>query len=202
MAAASVVYPEYRVAYLGHSLVTCDTLRPRSIPMEGVHMDLIRHGGARADKFFDYPEFTNALDSNYYQLAIVMIGGNDIEENTSVDELFGNLMSIYNAFTDKGITCVMCTIEPRVYPNNHPHYVDAETYKKISRAINRRLQRALKGHVILLGGNTFPMEVRIMDGIHPTFEGRERIWNKVSKAISQHHNIWKESQEPVQMFQF
>lgn len=202
MAASSVVYPEYRVAYLGHSLVTCDTLRPRSTPMEGVKMDLIKRGGARADRFFEYPEFTHALDSNKYDLAIVMIGGNDIEQQTSVNELSGNLMAIYHAFKDKGITCVMCTIEPRVYPDNHPHYVDAKTYEKVSRAVNKKLQRALKGNVILLGGKTFPTDLRIMDGIHPNFEGRERIWNKVSSAIRHHFNIWKQTQQPVQMFEF
>lgn len=52
MAASSVVYPKYGVAYLGQSLVTCDTLRLRSTPMEGVKMDMVRHGGARADRFF------------------------------------------------------------------------------------------------------------------------------------------------------
>lgn len=65
-------------------------------------------------------------------------------------------MPIYRAFTDKGITCVMCTIEPITYPDSHSHYVNADVCKRVSRAVNRKLQHALKGHVILVGGNAFP----------------------------------------------
>ena len=76
----------YDVAYVGHSLVTCDTLRPVTNPWPYVTMKMIRVGGARADKFFDYPQFQEVLNPGYH-LVIIMLVDNDISEATDVRKL-------------------------------------------------------------------------------------------------------------------
>ena len=79
-------------------------------------MDMVKKGGARADKFFDFPEFQQVLDFGLYDLVIIMISGNDVLEDTNSDELAGHITRIHQAFTEKGTTCVMYTVEPSVYP--------------------------------------------------------------------------------------
>ena len=115
----------YDVAYLGQSLVTCDMLRPITNPWSYVNMKMIRVGGARADKFFEYPQFQEVLKPGYH-LVIIMLGGNDISEATDVRKLVADLLAIYDAVESYGATCVLCTIEKRDYPANHPHFVDSE----------------------------------------------------------------------------
>ena len=44
--------------------------------------------------------------------------------------------------------------------------------KKFLNAVNKKLQKLLKGNLIILGGLTYPAGLRVMDGIHTTFEGR------------------------------
>ena len=179
----------YEVAYVGHSLVTCDTLRPVKNPWPHVNMDMIRVGGARADKFFEYPQLQEVLQSGF-DLVIIMLGGNDISEATDVKKLVADLLQIHEAVESFGATCVLCTIEKREYPPNHPHFVDSEVYNKIMNAVNKKLCKTLKGKIILLGGLTYPLDVRVMDRIHPTWEGRKRIWSKVHKAIKFHYDQW------------
>lgn len=193
---AKVVSPQghkyYDVAYVGHSLVTCDTLRPVTNPWPFVTMDMIRVGGARVDQFFEYPQFERVLKPGYH-LVIVMLGGNDISEKTDVKKLVTDLLAIHQAIESYGATCVLCTIEKREYPPNHPHFVDPQVYNKIMNAVNKKLCKTLKGKIILLGGLTYPLDVRTMDQIHPNWEGRKRIWAKVHKAIKFHYDQWAAS---------
>ena len=181
-------YPYYQVCYLGHSLVTCDTLRPQTEPVIGVNMEMIRKSGARVDRFFEYPAFQPVLQRGYH-LVIVMLGGNDINEATDPNKLAADYLAIHQAIESHGAKCVLCTVEKRVYKPGHIHYVEPEVYRKIMNAVNRKLARALKGKLILLGGKTYPLDLRT-DGIHPTFEGRRHIWNKVVGAIKFHHEEW------------
>ena len=57
-------------------------------------------------------------------------------------------------------------------------------------AVNKKLVKLLKGKIILLGGKTYLLDVRVMDRIHPTWEGPKRIWSKVRKAIKFHYDQW------------
>ena len=107
----------YDVAYVGHSLVTCDTLRPVTNPWPYVTMKMIRVGGARADKFFDYPQFQEVLNPGYH-LVIIMLVDNDISEATDVRKLVADLLAIHEAVESHGATCVLCTIEKREDPPN------------------------------------------------------------------------------------
>ena len=39
-----------------------------------------------------------------------------------------------------------------------------------------------------MGGDANPLEPRIMDRIHPSWEGRRQIWYKVKGAIQYHYD--------------
>lgn len=105
-------------------------------------MEMVKRG-ARADKFFDYPEFHQVLDSTLFDLVVVMIGKNDINEDTRPAEFVGYMLSSHQALTEKGVTCVMCTKESRLYPPNHPHYVDRECHIEISMRVNEKYKNSL-----------------------------------------------------------
>ena len=101
---------DFEVAYVGHSLVTCDTLLPVKNPWPHVNMNMIRVGGARANKFFEYPQFQEVLQPGF-DLVIIMLGGNDISEATDVKRLVADLLKIHDTVESFGATCVLCTIE-------------------------------------------------------------------------------------------
>lgn len=126
----------YNVACIGHFIVTCDTLQPRTVPVEGVHMDMIRRGGLGQNTFFDYPALQQGLDSILYDLVVVIRDRNYLSEDT-------RLLSIHKAFTETGVICVMYTTESRVHLPNH-HYLGPECYKKTSKRVNNKLQKSLK----------------------------------------------------------
>ena len=180
---------DMQVAYIGHSNVKCDVLRPREI--EGVDLTLISVGGARADTFFSRPEFRPVLSPGF-DLVIVMLGGNDIGPSTVMGELVQALKDIHAAIEATGATCLVCTIEKREYPTGHPHYVDPVIYNKICNGVNKKIQKEFKGKIIILGGRIFPVELRLMDGVHATLEGRQNIWRKVLGAI----RFWFERWNP------
>lgn len=128
-----------------------------------------------------------------------MLGGSDVSGDTSVNDLTAQTIKIHKALTEKGATCVMCTIEPRVTPQNHPLYIDPERYKEITNAVNKKQQKVWKDNLIFLGGLTFPVDLRVMDVIHPTPEGRRHVWNKVSWAIEHFYEIWKQNKDQIHM---
>ena len=71
-------------ASIGYSLVPCDTLRPVTNPWPYVNMKRITVGGARADKFFEYPQFEEVLKAGHNLVVMIMLGGSDISEATDV----------------------------------------------------------------------------------------------------------------------
>lgn len=146
--------------------------------MEDIHKDMARKGGARADRLFDYLEFHHVTDSINYAVVIVKIGGYDVIENTRIGDLVGHMMNIHQAFAVKGVTCVMCTLESRAYPPNYLHYIDSECYKKVSRKVNEKLQKSLKGNIITLGGQIFPMDLTVMDDEDTSFESKKTFGNR------------------------
>lgn len=50
-----------------------------------------------------------------------------------------NYFEIYETSEFYGATCALYIIDKRVYPPNHPHYVDPEVYKKIMNSVNKML---------------------------------------------------------------
>ena len=62
-----------------------------------------------------------------------MLVGNDIHEATDERKLVVELLTIHEAVESHGATCVLCTIDKREYPTNHPHVVNRKVYNKIGK---------------------------------------------------------------------
>ena len=77
------IQPHFQMAYIRHSLVTCNTLKPQTEPIPLVNMQLISHGRTPVDTFFEYPKVTKVLKPGY-NLVIVVLGGNDIGAKADV----------------------------------------------------------------------------------------------------------------------
>lgn len=178
---------EYRVAFVGHSLVTCEAENPNH-PLPGVFMRTFRVGGARVDRFFTYPMFRESLEWRH-DLTVLMIGGNDIAPNMKSRDLINNILEICSEYEKRGSVCVWCTIESRVYPEGHKYYVDPDTYRKLTNVVNRELKKKRKGKIVLMGGRMYDETHRVSDGIHPNQEGRARIWEKIKLCIQYHKGV-------------
>ena len=180
--------PVRHVAWVGHSMVSWATLNPHYQPIPNVRFTLYRKGGAKLLKFEEYPEFREALESRS-DLAIVWLGGNDINPDTNITQIMNGYRRVKNLFAQQGIPVVFQTIEPRRYPPSHPAYMPLAQYNSIKNAINRHIQRTYYGNVIITGGRCFLPDELEDDGVHPTREARTRVERKIVGLVCQRFNL-------------
>lgn len=178
-----------RVGWVGHSQVSWASADPKQQPqIKGVEVILYKKPGAKAIKFFEYPELTMALDDNL-DLVVLWIGSNDIHPNETISHICNSIKDILEAFGSKGIPTYFMTVEPRVYPESSPYYVPPEVYQKMRNAINKHFQRELKGRILLTGGVAINASHLMIDGVHAGWQGRANIETKLVGLICNYFNI-------------
>ena len=189
---AQFPYPSCNVGWVGHSQVGWQNLNDNYQPVPDAHVTLYRKPGALARNFFTYPELTQALEDNL-DLAILWIGGNDIEPNTSPRIILDDLRQIITGFQRANTDVIIMTIEARNYAEGSRHYVAPDIYNRIKNTINRRLQKDYAGRMILTGGLTVNSSHHSWDGVHLNRRGRENIEHKVIGAINYYMQGWREN---------
>ena len=124
-----------RVALVGHSQI------PYDLEVDGAEVSIFRAPGGKAYAFYEDDRLSDVLNWSG-DLAIVWLGSNDIEEDTSVGEVVENIVNIKESIEeDCGATVVIILVEPRMYPDDYP--VTQSRYSKIQRGINRKLKKKL-----------------------------------------------------------
>lgn len=179
----------YRVGWIGHSQVGWASLDPGFQPIEGVKVDLFRRSGAKAMEFFETPELVAALDEPL-DMAIVWLGGNDLNPNTDLVALKQQCTRIMNAFLERGVTTYFMTVEPRKYPQSSKHFVDPQIYTKLRNGLDHYMKRKHPGKIIITGGLTITEDLLAIDGVHVIREGRVRVQNKIVNLIQTHYVKW------------
>ena len=184
-------YPNCNIGWVGHSQVGWQSLNPNHQPIPDATVTLYRKPGALAKNFFSYPELTQALQDNL-ELAILWIGGNDINPSTSPRTILDDIRQIRQEFSRVNTNVIIMTVETRRYQEGSRHYVNPQVYNRMKNAINRRLQKDYAGRIILTGGLTVNESHLNVDGVHLGREGRGNIENKVVGAINNYMVGWRE----------
>ena len=171
---------KFKAAIVGHSQVPkqIDDLPSR------VELDIYRSPGARALGFFSNERLIKVFD-NRYDFVILWIGSNDIHLHCSVAEIAHAIKNIVDQLLARCTPRVrICLIEPRATEARWKPLMEQETYNKIAKGINNKLQkRLLKGkEVISFGAKPFWYFLR-SDGVHFTPEGKLRVVIKLRAAI-------------------
>ena len=172
--------PGFRAAIVGHSHV------PTSLDIDDdtVQLDLYRAPGGKAHNFFN-DERLNPILQHKYDLVILWIGSNDIKENSSVKDLARKIKQLVQTIEEKCEAEVRtCMIEPRKPGLVGRFRVEEETYRKVAKAVNRKLQsKELRGkRVIDFGAKPF-WDALGWDGVHFNRQGREHVNAKLANCV-------------------
>ena len=176
----------FRVSLLGHSNV------PRE-PLEafGCEVRTYRSPGSHASTFDDNPTFRPALGWQH-ELSIVFLGSNDVKPDVEVFQITENIKHVVHKLEQSAEKVAIVLLEPRIIKNPAPGKPDQKTYNKVLKAVNRKLQRDLRGHdFINLTGPYFRNHLG-PDGTHWNAAGKARVRGTLRKYIEkQHHKDWR-----------
>ena len=174
----------FKVAIVGHSQVPpqLDGVSPQ------VEVTIFRSPGAKARSFFANPQLAAVLEGRW-DMVILWLGSNDITNRCQVADIVQDLKNIVLQLEERCTPKVkVCLVEPRHTEVRWRPRVEQESYNKVAKAINNKLQkRALKGRTFIsFGAKPFWYSLRA-DGVHFDREGRERVKDKLRSAIGYAH---------------
>ena len=200
----------FRAAIVGHSHVP-STLEVK-VPAfdqagkpteEALPVDIYRSPGATAEDFF-WNNTLSAIFEYQYQLIILWIGSNDIHDSVEVRDLVHHISRIVKALeTHCKADVRFCLIEPRAVERSpRTNIQEQETYNKIAKGVNRKLQgRVLRGRrFISFGAKPFCQDLG-RDGVHFRHSERESfVYSKLRHCINYAYTDfqrWKMWGEPI-----
>lgn len=164
-----------RVAVVGHSQV------PSFLDVEEVELKIFRAPGGRADGFYSDSRLNTVLEWEH-DYCLLWLGSNDIESDTIPEEVVKDILEIVNSIEDNcGSTVYPVQVEPRFYSDDYP--VSHDWYKKVQRAINRKLKRRLKGKCFIHFNTAYWVEHLAADGVHWDSEGKECVRDRLEGFI-------------------
>ena len=162
----------WKVSLVGHSQL------PEQLTVSNTEIQIYRSPGARADEFFEDETLREVLNWEH-DLCILWLGSNDIDGETSPNEIAENIKEIIEEIEQECQAVVwICLVEPRFYTNG---FMSDEDYRRAQRRINRVLKE-LGNQVIQFNGQQW-IEALNSGGVHWTAEGKKRVKNKLRKAI-------------------
>ena len=159
----------YRVSLIGHSNVPRD-----GIEAFGCEVRVYRSLGARAALFGENPVLQPVLGWQH-ELAILFLGSNDITPEVEAYEITDNIKAIVRQLEQCATKVALVLIEPRKIVNPPPGKVDQGTYDRVSRSVNRKLQRDLRGCEFLRYDAPYYKNHLKPDGVHWNREGKWKV---------------------------
>ena len=131
----------FKVALVGHSHVPAELTV--DVPAE---VDIFRSPGAKIKSFFNNPLLTPVLQQKYH-LIVLWLGSNDVRDNCNINDIVGQVKTVVEALEKTcGADVRFCLLEPRLTERQFPCRIDQESYIKVAKAVNRKLQaKVLKG---------------------------------------------------------
>lgn len=174
----------YRVIIGGHSQI------PNVLPtLQDVQISVCRLPGGKLSDFWEHSKFT-CMRENEHDLAIIFLGGNDVNNSTKPSDIINAILEIADYLKQRNKHVVVTLLEPRQYSVNNRFRVDSNTYDKVSRSINRALGKVLRKRSIRtlnFGAKTFA-QGHTRDGVHFRSVTKAHITNKIINCIEHHRN--------------
>ena len=177
----------FKVALVGHSLI------PGHLEVPGCDVRCFRAPGGRARSFYHDYRMSQVLDWQHH-LTILYLGGNDIHPEVQPREISDNLFDIIHSIEHYcGSKVSVVLLEPRQLPLV-TRGLSRHIYRTIYQAVNRRLQRLLRGYqTFQFGARPYRSNLR-RDGIH---------WNRTAQAaqIARYHEHIEQQRDQWRVYQ-
>ena len=146
-------------------------------------------------KVFDVPggKVSSIRNTNKWQallsyspdLTILMIGGNDINANTSPKELALEIEQLAQEIeTETQGHCIIFGIESRVRPRG----ISADTFNKIKNGVNRWLKRLLPFTRSRYHSMCMKKE-DLVDGVHLTYAAQGNLYKRMVRIATEFFNL-------------
>lgn len=175
---------KYRVIIGGHSQV------PSVLPtLQDAEITVCKLPGGKLKDFWEHSTFTY-MRENEHDLAIIFLGGNDVNNSTKPSDIINKILEIADYLKQRNKPVVVTLLEPRQYSVSNRFQVDSNTYDKVSRSINRALCKVLRKRSIRtlnFGAKTF-VQGHTRDGVHFTSVTKSHITSKIINCIEHHQN--------------
>jgi len=156
----------WKVSLVGHSQL------PPQLSVPDTEINIYRAPGGKATTFFSDERLNDVLTWTH-DLCILWLGSNDIREDSVPQEIVNDLVEVVESIEEScGAIVKVCLVEPRFYPGED--YMTHETYKKVQRSINRKLQRRLSNDFLHFNSHSWINSLS-GDGVHWDAEGKQLI---------------------------
>ena len=180
--------PNFKAIVAGHSNV------PSSFPeIPFVQLEVIRIPGAKLSDFWMRPEFAKIRDQTY-DLAILYLGGNDINNDSQpriiineIKDILRHLLTIHRRVT-------FVSLEPRRYRPNNRFGINPEGYSYVAKYVNKHLSPFLRKNSIRTINVTLDLlrEGHTRDGVHFLAPSQAYIRRKIVRCV-QHFEMENEN---------
>lgn len=175
---------KYRLIIGGHSQV------PNVLPtLLDVQITVCTLPGGKLDDFWEHYKFT-CMRENEHDLAIIFLGGNDVNNSTKLSDIINEILGIADYLKQRNKHVVVTLLEPRQYSVNNRFRVDSNTYDKVSRSINRALCKVFRKRnirTINFGAKTF-VQGHTRVGVHFTSVTKAHVTSKIINCIEHYRS--------------
>ena len=182
-----------KVVLFGHSYVrdlgklSESTLKVN--PTETLGISYSAFPGAKFSHFLGNPDRLQDLFDAQPDFVIVILGGNDFDNNTPLSEVCDRARAFYHLLrSNLPKTKIFATqVECRFYrPNNRFACPEAEQYKKITSYLNKFLKKLsyVDNLICVLGPNRLSNKALFKtDGVHLTLVGVQKLWDIIKSFL-------------------
>ena len=176
---AAAIQPLNKVAVLGHSYVK-RLPEPSPTLARRLQFRFFPKGGAKAATIVNEPVFSELCDFQP-DLTFLIIGGNDITENTVIPNLAEKIIGVAKDVEDKaGGHCLIMGIESRFALS------DFTQYNKIKNGINRYLRWKTDFSKTRYRPMEMSKEDLAADGVHLTPLGSQKLYDLIVRTAEKH----------------
>ncbi|KAG0713759.1 hypothetical protein GWK47_015517 [Chionoecetes opilio] len=169
----------YRVALVGHSQV------PQTVEVDApnVTVEVYRAPGGKIRTFFSDDRLNGILQKEF-ELVILWLGSNDIKEASKVGNIVEHIRKVVETVQ---ATCRceirICMIEHRIITDHYARRVEQETYDKVAKAINNKLNKKLtQDRKLSFNAKPYAQDLA-HDGVHFNRTGRSFIYEKLMEDL-------------------
>ena len=181
-----------KVSLLGHSYVR-DLSNLKVNHLDFGHLQLnfsyFAFPGVSFSTFLDYPLCLSELVSKCPDVIVVVLGGNDFTNTSSLSDVCDNSTAFYKLLREKLPTAkiFVTQVELRFYkPNNSYNCSDALAYKKVTSYFNKFLKKSpfIDNLICILGPNRLSnRDLYKSDGVHLNDKGIQKLFDIIKRAI-------------------
>ena len=173
----------FEVAILGHSHVKKLKNFGLKLNVNKVRVDYYATPGTTCNKIISDDKFKKLLTQKY-DIVILFLGSNDIDNNLPIDEIYSSILNIKHKI-DEEVDPTIGTYILEIEPRTKPRHISETKYNKTRNNLNKKFKKKYSPlRLLTLSGYGLCKYLLTENGVHFNYEGI----NIISKAVENHIN--------------